>query len=110
MFVEHDGDGALDLFVSRFGDSHRLSRALRFRGRVKAARPHAEPARAQERLEWLGRSARFPNHGSDSAALQALVEVCLAPGRRDRTGAGVEPPSVALPATVRFAMHCFSLN
>jgi tetratricopeptide (TPR) repeat protein len=64
-----------------------LSQALRLTGEVEAARPHAEIARAQDRLEWLVQSARTPNHRNDPAALQAIAAACLALGRRDEARA-----------------------
>jgi tetratricopeptide (TPR) repeat protein len=64
---------------ARFG----LSQALKLRGQAAEARPHAEAARAQDRLEWLVRNARSPNRRDDPAIFQAIANECLALGRRD---------------------------
>jgi tetratricopeptide (TPR) repeat protein len=64
---------------ARFG----IGQALKLTGQAAAARPHAELARAQDRLEWLVRNARSPDRRNDPAALQAIANDCLALGRRD---------------------------
>jgi len=60
-----------------------LAQALRLAGQPEAARPHAETARAQDRLESLVKSARRQNRGNNPATLQAIAEACLALDRRD---------------------------
>jgi tetratricopeptide (TPR) repeat protein len=64
-----------------------LSQALRLLGEVEAARPHAESARARDRLEWLVQIARSPSQRNDPAALQAVAAACAALGRRDEARA-----------------------
>jgi tetratricopeptide (TPR) repeat protein len=60
-----------------------LSQALRLTGQAESARPLAESARAQDRLEWLVQNARAPNRRNDLATLQAIAGACQALGRRD---------------------------
>jgi tetratricopeptide (TPR) repeat protein len=64
---------------ARFG----LSQALKLSGEAAAARPHAELARGQDRLEWLVRNARSPNRRNDPAILHEIAKQCLVLGRRD---------------------------
>jgi tetratricopeptide (TPR) repeat protein len=64
---------------TRFG----LAQALRLAGQHEAARPHAEYARASDRLLWLVQRARPANRRQDPATLGAIAEACLALGRRD---------------------------
>jgi tetratricopeptide (TPR) repeat protein len=72
-------DAAPDNRDARFG----LGQALKLTGQDAAARPHAELARAQDRLEWLVRNARSPDRRNDPATFQAIANDCLALGRRD---------------------------
>jgi tetratricopeptide (TPR) repeat protein len=60
-----------------------LSQALRLTGEAESARPLADSARAQDRLEWLVQNARAPNRRNDPAILQAIADACAALGRRD---------------------------
>jgi len=60
-----------------------LAQALRLTGQPEAARPHAEAARALDRLEWLVQTAQPKNRRNDPAILQPIGEACLALGRRD---------------------------
>jgi tetratricopeptide (TPR) repeat protein len=64
-----------------------LAQALRLTGQPEAARPHAETARAQDRLEWLVKTARRENRRDHPATLQAIAEACLALNRRDQARA-----------------------
>jgi len=64
-----------------------LAQALRLTGQPGAARPHAEAARALDRLEWLVQSAQPKNRRNDPATLQVIGEACLAVGRRDQARA-----------------------
>jgi tetratricopeptide (TPR) repeat protein len=64
-----------------------LAQALRLTGQPEAARPHAETARAQERLESLVKSARRENRQNHPATLQAIAEACIALNRRDQARA-----------------------
>jgi tetratricopeptide (TPR) repeat protein len=60
-----------------------LAQALRLSGRPDEAKPLADAARAQDRLEWLTRGARSPSQRDDPAVLAAIAEACLAVDRRD---------------------------
>jgi tetratricopeptide (TPR) repeat protein len=64
---------------ARFG----LGQALRLAGQVDAARPYIQAARAEDRLEWLVQSSRFPNRRNDPEAMRAIAEACLVLGRRN---------------------------
>jgi tetratricopeptide (TPR) repeat protein len=64
-----------------------LAQALRLTGQPEAARPHAELARALDRLEWLVQSARPLNRRNNPATLQTIAEACRALGRHDLASA-----------------------
>jgi tetratricopeptide (TPR) repeat protein len=58
-----------------------LAQALSLAGQPEAARPHAETALAQDRLEWLLKNARAQESQNDPATLQAIAAACLALNR-----------------------------
>jgi tetratricopeptide (TPR) repeat protein len=64
-----------------------LAQALSLAGQLEAARPHAEVARAVDRLEWLVQRARPKDRRSDPLALQAIAEACLVLNRPDQARA-----------------------
>jgi tetratricopeptide (TPR) repeat protein len=68
---------------ARFG----LAQALHLAGQPEAARPHAETARAQDRLERLVKAARPQDRRNNPATLQAIAEACLALNRREQARA-----------------------